>query len=141
MKPGKRKSYRRSPAKAVVCLLALVQGIMLIWMQCCCGESGFKPCSCDAGTASDPAEARQLYLSGMDDCDCILHVIQTPQQPVPLPQPYGFDRVFAQVLPSSGEALPPVAPGANVLYTGLAASPLKLPIRTPDQPTLCVFRC
>lgn len=129
----------RSPKRlSLICVLSLVtlfQGITLLWMQCCCGDSGLKPCACQERVDG-------LQITSADQCTCAACLISTPHKPVPVPQPFTFvDYDQNQTQLSPAEHTPPIAPGTAVLHRGLKAPPPETLDTLLSSPFLCVFRC
>ncbi len=124
-------------------LFVLPQGLMLLWMQCCCGRSGFKPCGCESTAASTefPSQHSDITAAEEAGCDCSTRLLEAPQQPVPVPQPLGFNQAPLRVLPSSPANMSPRGAVAAVTFTGLAAPPPDDLSQYLDQPFLCVYRC
>ena len=134
-----KRAVRRNSVVGILCLAALFQGFMLIWMQCCCGDSGFKSCSCSSESAplSNPELPR---ISDLSDCGCTLNLISGSQQPIPIPNSFMLEKAtpghspVALCPPCLTLARDPILPESS-------ASPETSASRSHPQAFLCVFRC
>jgi hypothetical protein len=131
---------KKTITAALLCLLALVQGITLTWVHCCCGESGFKPCSCSDDSSTDATNSQSYAIAQADDCACVLHIVKA-QQPIPVPQAFDFKHDPPRVASSPVELAAPLLPETAVLHTRLTTSPPEVQSCLLDQPFLCIFRC
>ena len=126
---------KRFRVRLLLSLVMMLQGFTLLCVNCCCGDSGFKLCSCYIQESG-------LQITSPDDCPCQARLISTPHKPAPVPEAYtpvNHDQNQTQLSPA--EQTPPTAPGEVVLYTGLKAPPPGYLNTLLSQPFLCVFRC
>lgn len=136
---SQRHAMRWKSAAGILCLAALFQGLILVWMHCCCGDSGFKTCSCTAETAS-PSNPEHPRLSDVSDCSCTLHLISASQQPIPIPKNFVLEQASPGHFPAISSSPILALEGAPPLWKS-PAFPETPADRGRSQAFLCVFRC